>query len=67
MSLSIFILGLWVFLQSYVVLGWGTVDAKLIGFVGMAFVVCLIVEALFVVYRGTPLLPVRAFRRTTAE
>ncbi len=47
MSLSIFILGLYVFLQSAVYLSWFSVDAKLLGFVGIAFVVVLIIEALW--------------------
>lgn len=45
MSLSLFVLALWVFLQSYVQLGWGTVDAKLLGWVGILFVVVVVVEA----------------------
>lgn len=56
MSLSLFVLALWVFLNSYVSLGWGTVDAKLIGWVGILFVLVVIVEALFLTYRGRPLL-----------
>lgn len=47
MSLSTFVLGLYVFLQSAVYLAWFAVDAKLLGFVGIAFVVILIVEALW--------------------
>lgn len=47
MSLSTFILGLYVFLQSAVYLSWFDVDAKLLGFVGIAFVVVLIIEALW--------------------
>lgn len=47
MSLSMFILGLFVFLQSAVYLAWFAVDAKLLGFVGMAFVVVLIIETLW--------------------
>lgn len=46
MRLSLFILGLFVFLQSGVYLAWFTVDAKLLGIVGMAFVVVLIIETL---------------------
>lgn len=46
MNLSTFILGLWVFLISSVDLGWFAVDIKLIGVVGIAFVVVLIIEAL---------------------
>jgi hypothetical protein len=44
--MAMFILGLYVFLQSVVYLGWFSVDSKLIGFVGIAFVVVLILEAL---------------------
>lgn len=47
MSLSLFILALWVFLQSAVTLGWFAVSAGLIGFVGIAFVVIVVLEALF--------------------
>lgn len=46
-SLSLFILGLYVFLQSAVYLGWFSVDPKLLGFVGVAFVFVLILEALW--------------------
>lgn len=56
MSLSLFLLGLYVFLQSAVYLAWFTVDPKLLGFVGMLFVVVVIIEALFLVYRGRPLI-----------
>lgn len=47
MSLSIFILGLYVFLQSAVYLTWFAVDPKLLGFVGITFVIVLIIETLF--------------------
>lgn len=47
MSLSMFILTLFVFLQSAVSLAWFSVDPKLLGFVGMAFVVVIIIEALW--------------------
>lgn len=47
MSLSTFILGLFVFLQSAVYLAWFDVDAKLLGFVGMAFVVVLVLETVW--------------------
>lgn len=47
MNLNLFILGLYVFLQSAVYLTWFAVDPKLLGFVGMAFVVVLIIEALW--------------------
>lgn len=46
MSLSTFLLGLFVFLQSSVLLGWFSVDSKLLGFVGLAFVAVLVIEAL---------------------
>lgn len=46
MSLSNFILGLFVFLESSVDLGWFAVDTKLIGVVGIAFVIVLVWEAL---------------------
>lgn len=62
MSLSLFVLGLYVFLQSAVYLAWFTVDPKLIGFIGMAFVVILILETILVV-NGRPL---RIFKRTEA-
>lgn len=54
MSLAMFILGLFVFLQSAVYLTWFTVDPKLLGLVGMVFVVVLLIEALWhpiVVYK----------------
>lgn len=47
MSLSLFVLGLYVFLQSAVYLAWFSVDPKFLGFVGMAFVAVLIIEVLF--------------------
>lgn len=47
MNLSQFLLGLYVFLQSAVYLTWFTVDPKLLGFVGIAFVVVLLIEALW--------------------
>lgn len=46
MSLSTFILALFVFLQSAVYLTWFAVDPKLLGFVGIAFVIVVTVEAL---------------------
>jgi len=42
-----FILALFVFLQSAVYLAWFAVDAKLLGFVGIAFVVVLFLEWLW--------------------
>ena len=47
MNLSTFILALFVFLQSAVYLAWFSVDPKLLGFVGIAFVVVLIIEVLW--------------------
>lgn len=47
MSLSIFVLGLYVFLQSAVYLAWFAVDPKLLGFVGLAFVIILVLEFFF--------------------
>lgn len=46
MSLSYFLLALYIFLQSSVYLAWFTVDPKLLGFVGMAFVVVVLIEVL---------------------
>lgn len=63
MPVSIFVLALWVFLQSAPAFGWFTVDPKLVGFVGIVFVVAVLIEAWFVAVRGGPLLPLRAFRR----
>lgn len=54
MSLSLFVLGLFVFLQSAVYLAWFSVDPKFLGFVGMAFVVILVIETFFSV-AGRPL------------
>lgn len=47
MSLSTFVLGLWVFLISSRSLEWFAVDQKLIGFVGIAYVVILVIEAIW--------------------
>ena len=47
MNLSTFILALFVFLQSAVYLAWFSVDPKLLGFDGIAFVVVLIIEVLW--------------------
>lgn len=46
-SLSGFILVVFVFLQSADYLKWFSVDPKLLGFVGIAFVVVFILEALW--------------------
>lgn len=46
MSLSTFVLGLFVFLLSAPLLDLFTVDPKFLGWVGVAFVVCLVLEAL---------------------
>lgn len=53
MYLSTFILVLYVFLQSSVYLAWFAVDNKLLGFVGMAFVIVFLVEVLLG-YAGKP-------------
>jgi uncharacterized membrane protein (DUF485 family) len=50
MSLSLFVLALYVFLQSAPAFNWFTVDPKLTAFVGIVFVIAVIVEA--VVTRG---------------
>lgn len=47
MRLSDFLLGLFVFLFSANLLTWFTVDSKLLGYVGIAFVVVLIIEAVW--------------------
>jgi hypothetical protein len=48
--LSSFLLALYVFLQSAVYLVWFAVDPKLLGFVGIAFVIVFIVEVLLGAY-----------------
>jgi len=53
MRLSSFLLALYVFLQSAVYLVWFTVDPKLLGFIGMAFVVVFIIEVVLG-YTGRP-------------
>ena len=55
MSLSLFVLALYIFLQSAVYLAWFTVDPKLLGYVGMLFVLIVILEALAIA-SGRPLL-----------
>lgn len=49
MSFSLFVLALWVFLlsASQHFLSWFTIDDKLIGIVGIIFVVALIIETVF--------------------
>jgi hypothetical protein len=44
MGLSTFLLGLFVFLQSGDKLGWFSADGKLLGYVGLAFVLVLVLE-----------------------
>ena len=44
--LSSFLLALYVFLQSAVYLAWFAVDPKLLGFVGIAFVIVFLIECL---------------------
>jgi hypothetical protein len=60
MSLATFILALFVFLQSAVYLAWFAIDSKLIGAVGIVFVIIVIVEAV----RGPLLSPL--FHRNQA-
>jgi hypothetical protein len=55
MYLSLFILALWVLLDSFNRLAWFAIDNRLIGFVGIAFVVAVIIEA-YGLFRGRPLL-----------
>ena len=45
MKLSLFVLGLFVLLQSVVYLSWFTVDFKFLGWVGIVFVIVLLIEA----------------------
>lgn len=59
MNLSLFVLGLYVFLQSAVYLAWFNVDPKLLGFIGIAFVIILIIETVL----GVAGRPVRLFHR----
>lgn len=47
MSLSEFLLALFIFLQGSNLLGWFTVDPKFIGAVGVTFVVVLVLEVLW--------------------
>ena len=60
LSLSTFMLGLYVFLQSAATHKWFSVDAKLTSFIGLAFVVLLIFETVF---RNGFALPSVSFRR----
>lgn len=64
MSLSLFVLALYVFMQSYVERGWGTIDPKLIGLVGLLFVLLVILETLFFVYHGRALVNLHRPNRT---
>jgi len=45
MNLSGFLLALYVFLQSAVYLAWFNVDDKLLGLIGLAFVIVWLLEA----------------------
>lgn len=60
MSLSLFVLALYVFLQSSVALGWFTADPKFTATVGILFVVIVVFESLFLTFRGRPFLSRRA-------
>jgi hypothetical protein len=55
MNLSHFVLALYVLLESFVYLKFVSVDPKLIGVIGVAFVVILIIETVY----GRGLLPAR--------
>jgi hypothetical protein len=63
MVLSYFVLAVYVFMQSYVERGWGAIDQKLIGLVGLLFVILVIVETVFLVHRGRPLVDWRQNRQ----
>lgn len=63
MSFSLFVLALYVFLQSAPAFGWFTVDPKFTAFVGIAFVIVVVLEAILI---GTNRMP-RLFHRRTAE
>ena len=47
MPFSLFVLALWVFLQSAVYYGWIENAPKLIAFIGMVFVIAVVVDAIF--------------------
>lgn len=47
MPLSLFVLALYVFLQSVPVLGWFSVDPKFVAFVGLFFVLVVVYDAAF--------------------
>lgn len=46
MPLSLFVLALYVLLQSAPAFGWFTVDPKLTAFVGLAFVAAVVIETI---------------------
>jgi hypothetical protein len=47
MPFSLFVLALYVFLQSVPAFGWFNVDPKFTAFVGILFVVAVVLEAIF--------------------
>lgn len=49
MAISTFILALWVLLMSVPAFGWFSVDPKFTACVGIAFVICVVLEALSVI------------------
>lgn len=49
MSFSLFVLALYVFLQSVPAYKWFSVDPKFTAFIGLVFVVTVVVEAVFYV------------------
>lgn len=54
MSFSLFVLALYVLLQSLTVLGKFAIDAKFTAWVGIVFVIAVIVDAAFWVRAGRP-------------
>jgi hypothetical protein len=63
MSFSLFVLALYVFLQSVPAFGWFTVDPKFTAFVGLLFVVVVVVEAVLTHAGRMP----KFFARRSAE
>lgn len=59
MPLSLFVLALYVFLQSVPVFGWFTVDPKFTAFIGLVFVAAVVLDALFWVRTNHPTWPRR--------
>jgi hypothetical protein len=47
MPFSLFVLALYVFMQSVPAFGWFSVDPKATAYAGMLFVICVVLEAIF--------------------